>query len=490
MRLPHAEVAGQLARQLHALDFTVEGVQSRLGPEAAAALERGSTVVAGQVLRGDTSPLATVVRLFLLAQPVTSTDLAAALPVDLELSDLLVTASDGHVRSSLELAPHAADGDWLLASDWAGTRTGRRVAADHVLGAGGASLMLAQCTVRPSASRALDLGTGCGIQAVHLSRHCETVVGTDVSRRCLDVAEFNLAMNDIVCDLRHGSLFDPVADERFDLIVSNPPFVIGSPRSQRYDYRDSGLPGDEVCGRIVAGAEHHLSEGGWCQLLANWEIHADDDWWAAPAGWLSGSCLDAWVVQREVQDPAAYVETWLHDAGVGSQDEDDSQYADWYSGLRARGVVGVGFGLVSLRSGGLHHPVRRFQHASQPLDQPVGGEVERWFARQDRLRFAPASEVLLMRVQVAADVRVDLRLRPGVDEPEELLALRESGFRWTATLDQFGVEVLGQIDPEHTLGEAVAAVAEASGIEVAEALTGAIPVLRRMIEEGFLEPLD
>ena len=42
-----------------------------------------------------------------------------------------------------------------------------------------------------------------------------------------------------------------LSNETFDLIVSNPPFVIGSPAESRHDYRDSGMPGDDVCAALV-----------------------------------------------------------------------------------------------------------------------------------------------------------------------------------------------------------------------------------------------
>ncbi len=75
--------------------------------------------------------------------------------------------------------------------------------------------------------------------------------------------------------------------KRIDLIVSNPPFVIGSPVESQHDYRDSGLAGDDVCAALVRGAADHLNPGGWCQLLANWEITDGDDWSAHPRSWLS-----------------------------------------------------------------------------------------------------------------------------------------------------------------------------------------------------------
>ena len=71
---------------------------------------------------------------------------------------------------------------------------------------------------------------------------------------------FNADLNDLAIELRPGSLLDPVAGERFDLIVSNPPFVI-TPRSAGvplYEYRDAGLVGDGAVEALVRRVGEHL----------------------------------------------------------------------------------------------------------------------------------------------------------------------------------------------------------------------------------------
>lgn len=113
------------------------------------------------------------------------------------------------------------------------------VRRDHVLGIGGASVSLARAVVRNPVERALDLGTGCGIQALHLDAHCADIVATDTNERALTLAAATARLNGMSWDLRCGSLFEPVDGERFDLIVSNPPFVVGA-GARDYIYRDSG----------------------------------------------------------------------------------------------------------------------------------------------------------------------------------------------------------------------------------------------------------
>ena len=131
--------------------------------------------------------------------------------------------------------------------------------------------------MRRPARRALDLGTGCGSQALLTSRHAEHVVATDVTERALRVARLNLELNDVTnVELREGSLFGPVEGELFDLIVSNPPFVV-SPDTDLI-FRDAGLEGDEISRLVARGAAEHLEPGGFASMLICWGHGAGDDW--------------------------------------------------------------------------------------------------------------------------------------------------------------------------------------------------------------------
>ena len=218
-----------------------------------------------------------------------------------------------------------------------------------MLGISAASTSLAQLTIREPVGAALDLGTGCGVQALHLAGHADRVVATDVNRRALDIARFNAALNELdAIEVREGSYFEPVAGERYDLIATNPPFVISPGTGERLVYRDSGLPGDRVVEHIVREAPGHLADGGWCQVLANWAIEAGRPWDERLATWLDPDC-DALVVQREVVDPAAYVELWLKDSGHHGAEDYLARYDTWLAWFEEQGIEGIGFGWVNLR---------------------------------------------------------------------------------------------------------------------------------------------
>ena len=190
--------------------------------------------------------MSTLIRLFLLGATEDQRPVGAALGrtglADALRNGVLESSGDGF-RAALDIRPYSADGqEYLLVSDLdSDTRPGP-VRSDHVLGLGDASITLARGVVRQPVQRALDLGTGSGIQALHLAGHAREVVATDTNPRALALAAATARMNGQQWDLRAGSLFEPVADDAFDLIVCNPPFVIGD-GEQRFSYRIRASPG-------------------------------------------------------------------------------------------------------------------------------------------------------------------------------------------------------------------------------------------------------
>lgn len=111
----------------------------------------------------------------------------------------------------------------------------------------------------------LDMGTGSGVCAVFAARHARRVVAVDINASAVRCARINALLNrvDDKIDVRHGDLFDPIAGERFDLILFNPPFLTGEPRNDRdRAWRASGL-GE----RFAESLDRHLKPGGAALLL-------------------------------------------------------------------------------------------------------------------------------------------------------------------------------------------------------------------------------
>lgn len=464
-----------------AADYTTDGVSDLLGSVAETALARRETVPARRAVRGDGSELAALVRLFLLQD--TMAERETPLPLDAAARLGLLECAGGEVRARLDARPH--DDAFYVVSDLV---TGldavvRPVGADHVLGVGGASVSLAELTVRHPVGRALDLGTGCGVQALHLGRHAQHVVATDVLPRALRLAGLSARLSGVAVDLREGDLFDPVAGERFDLIVSNPPFVVGAGDGQR-TYRDGGLAGDELCRRLVGRAPEHLTEGGWCQLLANWVHRRGEDWRERVGAWLPAGC-DGWALQREVLDPAAYVSLWLHDAGDVAGPHYLERYDAWLDALEAGGVEGIGFGWITLRrvEGAGRHRVEEWPHAMQA---PLGPHVAEAFERTAWLRTRDDAALLATRLVVADDVTQELIGEPGAEDPRHVVLRQASGLRRARKVDTATAALVGACTGEAPAGILLDAVATLLDEDAGAARQRLLPILRDLVTEGYL----
>lgn len=398
-----AKQASLLRADLAQSGWGVESVEALLGPVAAAALQRELRAPALRVVRralaagagaastssdrpspatgaDSTSSAANVPQdsdvagykvavltaLFMLGEPVSAAALETALPRTgvagaLAIGLVVPTQSaSGEQRyaPAVDLRPHEAEDAhgsvrWWVASDLGELVTGQALAPDHVLGIGRAGLTLAALTPRKPVETALDLGVGCGIQTLYLLRHVRQVVATDISTRALEFTAFNVALAGVDSarvQLRQGNLLEPVAGQRFDLIVSNPPFVITPPSVRQaglplMEYRDAGGP---ILPVLVRGLEDHLNPDGVAVMLGNWEHREGTSWRTSVNQWI-GKSLDAWIIQREVQDPVEYAAMWLRDGGLTPERSGvafENALAAWQEDFDSRQVSGVGMGYL------------------------------------------------------------------------------------------------------------------------------------------------
>ena len=398
-----AKQASLLRADLAQSGWGVENVEALLGPVAAAALQRELRAPALRVVRralaagagaastssdrpspatgaastssaanapqdGDVAgyKVAVLTALFMLGEPVGAAALETALPRTgvagaLAIGLVVPTQSaSGEQRyaPAVDLRPHEAEDAhgsvrWWVASDLGELVTGQALAPDHVLGIGRAGLTLAALTPRKPVETALDLGVGCGIQTLYLLRHVRQVVATDISVRALEFTAFNVALAGVDSarvQLRQGNLLEPVAGQRFDLIVSNPPFVITPPSVRQaglplMEYRDAGGP---ILPALVRGLEDHLNPDGVAVMLGNWEHREGTSWRTSVNQWI-GKSLDAWIIQREVQDPVEYAAMWLRDGGLTPERSGvafENALAAWQEDFDSRQVSGVGMGYL------------------------------------------------------------------------------------------------------------------------------------------------
>ncbi|WP_407703251.1 DUF7059 domain-containing protein [Streptomyces solincola] len=497
--LPAPDHAPRLREALLAAGFTADGLLELLGASAYAALARSETVPALRATTradGPASALAALVRLFLLQQPVDRAPVAAVLPLAEALADGWVREENGLVHATVDVRPYGGpDGqDWFIVSDLgcavggAGGASGRDEGV--VLGVGGASMTLAGITVRTPVGSALDLGTGSGIQALHAAQHATRVTATDLNPRALGFTRLTLALSGAPeADLRTGSLFQPVDGETYDLIVSNPPFVI-SPGA-RLTYRDGGMGGDDLCRALVQQAGERLNDGGYAQFLANWQHVEGEDWQDRLRSWVPRGC-DAWIVQREVQDVTQYAELWLRDAG--DHQDDPARYAaryeEWLDEFEARGTRAVGFGWITLRrsAAALERPAITVEEWPHPVEQPLGETVRAHFARQDYLRSQDDAALLGDHFTLTPEVVQEQVGLPGAEDPEHVLLRQNRGMRRATKVDAVAAGFAGVCDGTLSAGRILDAIAQLMGEDPVMLRDRTPQAIRLLVEEGFLEP--
>jgi len=519
------DLCAALRETFEQVGYHVDGVPELLGDEAHAALGRDEPVPARVASRSG-GRLGTLVRLFLLGDTEPADAVAEALsPVTVEqalAAGLLrpgdpatetagatgvdpTTPAGGGLAAALDVRPHGdEDGAWWVVSDLdLGRFRGqpRALRSDHVLGVGQASLTLASATVRRPVGRLLDLGTGCGIQALHAARYAERLVATDVNPRALALAEATFALSGVDVELRGGSWLEPVAGERFDQIVSNPPFVAGPPRV-RHTYRDSGLAGDEVAARLVGALPGLLADGGVAQLLACWLHVRGQDWPERVASWLPGNGaaggVDAWFVQREVADPALYVGTWLRDSGIDPASpaarHDAEQWLSWFDSHQ---VEGVGFGFITLRNtgsaAGRAEPTVLCEDLRQALADPLGVETAGWLDRVAWLRAHREDAALLdARLTLAPSVVLERTAQPGEHGWQPVLSTvrRVDGPGWRHEVDEVAEALLAGCQGALPLIELLALLGYSHDRPVDELVAASLPAVRELVRHGVLLPTE
>lgn len=221
--------------------------------------------------------------------------------------------------------------------------TGEPLPADVVPGPVGASLTLLGITPRTPVDSVWDLGCGSGVHAVFAAQHAGRVIATDIDEKALALTQESAAASGVRVETRAGSLFEPVKGERFDLIISNPPFVIGQVTT--LTHRESPFPADELARELISGLPDFLTQTGRAVLVLSWLETSESDWQSRIQEWLPEG-LSAWVGLRELVDLDTYIKVWLADAGQEGQTD---LALEWKEKLLGWDATAIAFGAVVLQ---------------------------------------------------------------------------------------------------------------------------------------------
>lgn len=432
-------------------------------------------------------PLNLLIKLFSLRQWLDAGDAAAALaPVsvaELEATGLLERGPRG-VRARVGLSVHR---DLVLAHDAPDPEQPAVLAPDHVLGTNAPAVTLDCLTVRRTGGTTLDLGVGGGVQSLLAARHSDRVTALDKNPRALAFARFNARLNGVTgVDFREGDLFAPVAGERFDLVVSNPPYVI-SPES-RYVFQDGGRPRDTLSEEVVRRAPEHLEEGGFATILVNWALGAGEPWDVPLRRWVEGNGCDTWLLRGDIQDGLTYAAVWNRGRGPSEYGPAIDAWVEYY---RESGIASIGMGAVILRrrSGGPNW-VRADALPGDPK-KPCHEQILRVFAAQDRVSTRAGDlEIMAERFRLVEDHVITQTLRRSGDQ----YAIAEAHIQLTAGLafrgsvDPYTLHLLQRCDGARTLAEVVDELVAKGGADHGRMTAVVAEAARRLAGLGFLVP--
>jgi methylase of polypeptide subunit release factors len=401
------KAASALGSALRRIGYSEDSVLDMLGEDAYGS-DRDDLPVDERRLRRNR--IGTVVRLLFLELPVPRVDLVAALgerAVE-ALAKIGLAELGEEVRVEARILPV---GELYVLSDDRPPDDGEDP-PDFVAAYTSTSRLCDCLTPRVRGVRALDVGTGSGVQALLAARHAAHVIATDVNPRALAFTEVNAALNGFTnIEVRQGSLFEAVAGERFDLITCNAPYVI-SPEN-RWAYRDSGLPGDEITRRVVHSAADHLTDDGYATLLGSWvgddEEAADD----RPLEWAKSlRGIDTWILSVWESDPLEHSATWNRPLAKSSA-QFSAAIDAWISYLEQIGAGWVSEGAILLhRRDGKRHGARVDGIDDEELESS-GDQVRRAFANRARLaELRRADDLLDLKPSLAMHVELERELTP------------------------------------------------------------------------------
>ena len=388
---------------------------------------------------------------------------------------LLAVGDDGTVHSPVRLLPMA----------------GLLVACDHhiasapslVMGPGPTTAELAWAMPRPPEGRVLDVGTGAGSLALLAAAQGAPTVATDITKRAVAFARFNAAFNGVELDVRPGSLLEPVKRELFDLVVSQPPFVMQPSEVDSITYVHGGETGEELALELIRGLPEVLADDGIALLRLD---TLDDGGFAARAHAVAPA-LDVVVFgyQGAEIDLVALGYGILADPTLGATFEEAAgryyRHGRLVAGPRLRSTITV---------------LRRRAGAGDAVEAEVGvRRAPRWpeiAARLAALDAAANDDRALLAIRLSPPVDARLAAEQDLDaggrEPAYLVRFPADGLLADNAINETGAALLQLFAGGVGVAAVLGAYAEGSGMPAADAAADVLAFVRDALQRGLLTP--
>ncbi|MGV8073234.1 MAG: methyltransferase [Syntrophobacteraceae bacterium] len=483
---------GSAARVLQTAGFTEKAVSAVIEREAIITMPTGDVP---RIMRrtSDLSPLDTLIRLFFLGVPVHAEAVQRAfapMPLASWVEAELLANPDiaGQVDPRVQIWPING---LMLAVDlpW---RRATAPDADFVVPPGPLTLQLANVMIRRPSERVLDLGTGSGALAMLASPFAGLVTATDTNRRALAFAQFNSRLNQIE-NVRclAGDLFEPVAQERFELILCNPPFVI-SP-TKRFLYRDSGERGDVFCRRLARAAVNHLEIGGFFQFTANIAHQYGRSWKDDLESWFENLDCDALVLVERTEKASDYAMNWILSTETKEPALVSQRYETWMDYFHREQIEAVSYLFLTLRRSVGGAGWIQIDDPPCQIVGPCGDEIERFFQCRDRFGNAADMEAMLdCRFRMAPEILLEQECAMGSRglEVRHIRVRKTGGLQYPMTIHNNVAQLLAGCSGARTLRQLLEELFGMLNADWDKTLPVVLPAVQSLMERGVLVQVD
>jgi hypothetical protein len=419
-----------------------------------------------------------LIRLFYLGHTVAADQGQRVIPKEI-LRDLLaigILEQDGERLQSTCLLMHF--GELILACD--SRHRAAAGAADLVLGVNPTTRLLARCSMLRPGGRALDLGTGCGALGLAAASRAESVIGTDINPRALDLCRINAALNAIQnVSFLQGDRFEPVSGSRFDSIICNPPFFL-APVSGLL-YCDNSMELDGFVESLARSAPQFLQENGVFQMLCEWVEFESESWDHRLRPWFDESQCDVHIWLGYELRPAEYARKRALELAQLRPESAATSFEERFSYLSQRHVKGVLGGLISVRqrSGNNWFCVEEMQ--KKPAG-PIGDALHEQFSTRDILESSYEPALLASRPRLAAEVSLVSEAVPrnGAWSVERSYLERTDDLPAKLGLDAVVAELVVRFDGTKTLETLLQELASEQGAPLDRVIPEGLRVVKRL----------
>jgi SAM-dependent methyltransferase len=441
-------------------------------------------------------PGARLARLFKYDDPVPVEDAHDALGADLagalvEAGILALSDDEGDLVARFMITPIAGE-LWLLSD---ALSTGR----EAVMGPGGGTELLAGLVPRAFAGAALDVGCGAGTLALVAARAgARRAVGVDINERAVDVARFNARLNGLRAEFRAGDGVAPVAGEAFDLVLSQPPFVMRPPGAPERTFLFGGLSGDELPRRLLGEIPRVMAPGGRALMLLQSPVRDDAPIATRMRAAVAGAPVDLLTIGSKAPPLAAQASVFasFEDPALGAEYAATVQrYLDHFaaSGIREfdGAVVVLGRRPESRPDTPDRPPVRytigiRVAHLHYDA-----ASLDGYLRGLDLLALpAEALEQQRLRLSPRASVSSEASAAAGEAGERQVIRIAGPGIGTDWPVDGSQLALIAAIEDAPSLREAIRALADTNGIAPADVRADVLALARDALVRGALLPGD